>query len=83
MTAAQIAKEILDALTAGLTGLVNAIPTAIKDTFNSLFITTNGEGQTATQGISTFAIVMLVFGGVTLAFGITKLIYNLIRSKVG
>ena len=83
MTAAEIAKEILDAITSGLTGLVSAIPTAIKDTFDSLFITTTNVGDTTTQGISTFAIVMLVFGGITLAFGITKLIYNLIRSKVG
>ena len=83
MTAAQIAKEILDAITSGLTGLISAIPTAIKDTFDALFITTTGSGESATQGISMFAIVMLVFGGITLAFGITKLVYNLVREKVG
>ena len=59
MTAAEIAKEILDAITSGLTGLVSAIPTAIKDTFDALFLTTTGTGEGATQSISTFAIVML------------------------
>lgn len=79
MAVSEIASSIIGALTSGLTGMVSAIPTAIKDTFQNLFFTTNGS----TTEVSTFAIVMLVFGGVALAFGITKLVYHLVRSKVG
>lgn len=83
MTASQIANDIIGALTSGLSGLISAIPNAIKDAFTALFTTTTGEGASAVTKVSDFAIVMLVFGGIALAFGITKLIYNLIRSKVG
>lgn len=83
MTATQIANDIIGALTSGVSGLISTVPNAIKDAFDALFITTTGSGETATQNISTFAVVMLIFGGVALAFGLTKLVYNLIRSKVG
>lgn len=83
MTATQIASDIIGALTSGLSGLISAVPNAIKDAFNALFITTTGEGASAASHVSSFAIVMLVFGGIALAFGLTKLVYNLIRSKVG
>lgn len=82
MSAATIASEIIGALTSGLTGLVSAIPTAIKDSFMNLF--TDGEGTTGDPyHVSTFAIVMLVFGGVALAFGLSRLVYNLIANKIG
>lgn len=79
MSVSEIASGIVEALTSAFTSMVSVIPNAIKDTFTNLFFTTNGETQT----ISTFAIVMLVFGGVALAFGITKLVYHLVRSKIG
>lgn len=83
MDVAAIAKQILDALTSGLTGLVKVVPESIKNTFENLFLTTTGTGESATTNVSTFAIVMLVFGGVALAFGITKLVFHLVRSKIG
>lgn len=79
MEVATIASSILSALTSGLTGLVSAIPTAIKDTFVNLFTDTSGNTTT----LSTFAIVMLVFGGIALAFGISKLVYHLVANKIG
>lgn len=83
MSVATIAGDIIGALTSGLTGLVSAIPTAIKDTFMNLFFDTTGTGESATQHVSSFAIVMLVMGGIALAFGLSKLVYNLVASKVG
>lgn len=83
MDVAAIAKQIIDALTSGLTGLVKVVPESIKSTFENLFLTTTGTGEQATTSVSTFAIVMLVFGGVALAFGITKLVFHLVRSKIG
>lgn len=79
MTVTEIATSIINAITSALTGLLGPIATAIKDAFVALFMDNHGDTTT----LSTFAIVMLVFGGIALAFGISKLVYNLIRSKVG
>lgn len=83
MAVADIASSIIQALTSGLTGLVSAIPTAIKDTFVNLFMTTETSGGTTTTSLSTFAVVCLVFGGIALAFGISKLVYHLVAKKIG
>lgn len=83
MTATQIANDIIGALTSGVSGLISTIPNAIKDAFEALFLTTTGSGESAVTRVSTFSIVMLIFGGIALAFGLTKLVYNLVRSKIG
>lgn len=82
MTASALASAIMGALTAALVGengILTVVPAGIKTAFEALFITTSGE----TSNVSTFAVVMLVFGGVALAFGITKLVFNLISNKIG
>lgn len=79
MSVTSIASGIIEALTSGLTGIVTAVPQAIVNAFTALFMTGSGENQT----LSAFAIVMLVFGGIALAFGITKLIYNVVRTHTG
>lgn len=78
MTVSAIGTAIVSALTSGLT-LIPTVASSIIEGFTGLFFTGSGENQT----LSAFAIVMLVFGGVALAFGISRLVMNLIRSKVG
>lgn len=81
MTVTAIASAIMEALTSALVGqngILTVVPNGIKTAFESLFIT---SGETAS--LSTFAIVMLVFGGIALAFGITKLVFNLVANKIG
>lgn len=79
MAVSEIASSIIGALTSGLTGLVSAIPNAIKETFTNLFFDGTGDAQT----MSGFAIVMLVFGGIALAFGLSQLVYHLVTKKIG
>ena len=79
MTVSAIATSIIEALTSGLTGIITQVPQAIANSFTALFMTGSGENQT----LSTMAIVLLVFGGISLAFGLTKLVFHLVRSKVG
>lgn len=83
MTASQIASSVVGALLAPLTEILVQVPQAIVQAFTALFITTTGSGETATQAISVFAIVMLVFGGISLAIGITKLVFHSVSRKVG
>lgn len=79
MTAGAVATSIIGAITSGLTGLVTAIPTAIKSTFESLFFDGTGESQS----VSNMLIVLAVFGGITLAFGLSKMVWHLVTKKVG
>lgn len=82
MTVTQIASSIMEALTSALVGengILTRVPQGIKNAFEGLFITTSGD----TSALSTFAVVMLVFGGIALAFGITKLVFNLVANKIG
>lgn len=79
MVVADIVSQITGALTGALTSLVSAIPAAIKAAFQALFFDTSGT----TTSVSNMAIVLLVFGGVALGIGITKLIWHKVTSKVG
>lgn len=83
MSVTEIASEIVNAILAPLTDMLTAVPQAIVTAFQALFITTTGTGSDAVSHISIFGIVMLVFGGVALAFGLTKLVYHLVSKKVG
>lgn len=79
----QIATAILEALFSALTIGTNAIATAIKTIFiDMLFDTTVVEGVTS-YDLNPFGTTMLVFGGVTLVFSLTYLVYRLVRSKIG
>lgn len=77
LTDPTIAEQIISNLLSGLTEILSAVPQAIVTAFTNMFL--NSGGTT----LNTFAIVMLVFGGIALAFGITKLVYNLVARKVG
>lgn len=81
MAVADLASAIMAALTSALVGengILTKVPQGIKTAFETLFIDSG-----TTPALSVFATVMLVFGGIALAFGITKLIFNLVANKIG
>lgn len=82
MSVSALATAIMTAITSALVGsngILTVVPAGIVTAFDALFLTGTGESQT----ISNFATVMLVFGSIALAFGITKLVFNLIANKIG
>lgn len=82
MSVSALATAIMTALTSALVGsngILTVVPAGIVTAFEALFI--SGTGNDAT--LSVFATVMLVFGGIALAFGITKLVFNLVSNKIG
>lgn len=71
-----IVEQILNVLLAGLTEVPTAIGEALNSGMTAIFI--NSEGN-----IANFAYVVLAFGGVALALALCKLVFNVIRSKIG
>ena len=89
MNIGEIASQIIEALTSGLGSLLRAVPMAIVEAFQYMFFKVT---ETTSNGVTTyeisddlngFGITILIFGGVSLAFLLTKLVYNLVRSKIG
>ena len=79
MVIADIISQVCSALLGALTQFVTAIPTAIKTCFTTLFFDTSGN----TTVVSEMASVLLVFGGVALAIGLTRWVTHLLSRKVG
>lgn len=79
MAIADTISSILNALLGSLTQFVIAIPQAIKSCFVTLFFDTSGN----TTVVSEMATVLLIFGGVALAVGLTRWVTHLLSRKVG
>ena len=71
-----VVTQILDVLLEGLTKVPASIGEALNAGMKAIFIDAEGN-------ISTFAYVILAFGGIALALGLCKLVFNIIRSKIG
>ena len=83
MDVSTISSSILGALKSGLS-FVGELANGVKDGILRMF--TDGtitEGVYSPTNISTAGVILLVFGGVALAFGICKLCFHIFRSKIG
>lgn len=83
MTPSAIVAEIVQILTSGLTSFAQGIGGGISSAVQAMFFTTTGTGADATTSLSIYAIMVLVFGGVALAVGLTRLIFNWLGSLGG
>lgn len=79
MTPTQIIEQIVSILVAGLTSFATGIGNGISQAVQSMFFVGTGESQQ----LSIYAIMVLVFGGVALATGLTRLIFNWLGSLGG
>ena len=77
MNVTSILQEIIQIITGSLTGIAQAIGEALTTAVTSIMFTT-AEG--AITGLSTFGIVVLIFAGLSLAFSLTRLVYQYITS---
>lgn len=75
-----ILTEIITLLTSGLTAMGTGIGKGLNDIVNAMFLTTTGDGSSAVTKLSTFGGIIVVFAGIGLAVGLTKLIYHFICS---
>lgn len=72
MSATEVLKEIIQVLVSGITEMGKGIGEGISSIAKSMFFTTSGDTQT----LSTWAILILVFAGISLAVGLTRMIYT-------
>lgn len=66
--------EIISLLVGGLTNIADGIGSGLTALVTKMFLETGTEG--AITGLSTFGGMVAVFGGVALAIGLSKLVFN-------
>lgn len=78
-----ILTEIVTLLTGALTSLGSAIGSALSGLTKSVFLEEVTSGGTTTTQLSTFGVVIVVFGAISLAFGVSRLVVSWISSFGG
>ena len=68
--------EIIELLTAGITGIATGIGTGLTNLVTSIFL--QGEGDA--MKLSVFGGVIVVFAGVSLAIGLSRWVVNWVTS---
>lgn len=72
-----VLSEIIDLLVSGITEYATGFGQGLANAVEAIFLTT-GEG--GTQALSTTGGLIVIFAGLSLAIGITKLVFNWVAS---
>ena len=83
MTGAQIMQEIITIMTSGIVEFAQKLGQGISALVKSVFLETIGEGASATTQISTFGVLVLVFAGIALTIGLSRLLVSWISTLGG
>lgn len=73
-----VLNEFVTTLVGGISGIASGIGEGVNGFVQDLFLTVGPDG--AITGLSVFGGTVAVFGGVSLAVGLTTLIFNWIRN---
>lgn len=76
MTWVQFLQEAIQLLVGGITGVASGIGQGLSTLVQSLAYTTDN----GTTTMSAFMAIVLIFGGISLAFGLSRWVVNLIAS---
>lgn len=79
MTGQAILTSIIEILVGGITGIAEGIGAGLSTLATSIFL--QGEGET--QTLSTFGVLVVVFAGISLAIGLSRLVVRWISSLGG
>ena len=71
--------EIISLLTGGITGVAQGIGTGLAELTQQVFLTGTGT-EVDPYKLSVFGGVVIVFAGVSLAVGLSKMVVNWIQS---
>lgn len=70
---AQLLNQIIELLIGGITGMATGLGNGINEYVTKLFIVTGEGGATS---LSSFGAMVAIFGGIALAVGITRRVFN-------
>lgn len=76
MAGVEIMNEIVALLVGALVGIGEGIGEGLSSMATSVFLTTTGD----TQALSVFGSLVVIFAGISLAFGLTRWVVNFISS---
>lgn len=71
--------EIISLLVGGITGIASGIGTGLQELVKDMFLTGSGT-QESPYALSVFGGVIAIFGGIALAVGLSRLVFNWIIS---
>lgn len=72
----QVLTEIIELLTAGISGIASGIGNGLMQLVGNIFLDTTGD----TTKLSVFGGVIVVFAGVSLAIGLSRWVVNWVTS---
>ena len=76
-------QEILGMLGEGVSTLGTNIATGVGDTAKALFVVETTTSSGTTYNLSVFGTIIVVFAGVAIAIGLTKLVMHFVMSLGG
>lgn len=74
----EVLNEFVTTLVGGISSIASGIGEGVNSYVQDLFLTVGTDGTIT--GLSTFGGVVAVFGGISLAVGLTTLIFNWVRN---
>ena len=78
----EVLNEIITLLTSGISGIATGIGDGLGNLVESIFLKVNVETG-AVEGLSVFGGVIVIFAGVGLAVGLSKLVVNWVSGLGG
>ena len=78
---AEVLNEIITLLTSGISGIATGIGDGLGNLVESIFLKVGSEGTV--EGLSVFGGVIVIFAGVGLAVGLSKLVVHWISGLGG
>lgn len=79
MTGVELVTAIVEILVSGITGIASGIGTGLSNLAQSIFLVTTGDTTT----LSTFGTIIVVFAGIALAIGLSRLVVTWLTSLGG
>ena len=80
MTGVQIMKAIIEILVGGITEVSAGIGQGLSSLAQNVMLVTTGEGASAVTQLSAFGNLVVVFAGISLAFGLCRWVVNFVAS---
>ena len=76
---ATVLQEIISLLVSGISGIATGIGEGLGELVKAIFL--SGEGtQASPYALSTFGGVIIIFAGISLAIGLSRLVVNWVTS---